>query len=209
MQQFLLTALGNLGQASSVRLLTTYATDSQQPRDVRRGAINALVLMRKEPSAGEAIPELIPLLEDPEPVLRLSATVAIGALATPGDAVALAALTRAYRNNDREMSWNAALALGRIGSDAALPLLKDMLTRRYWESQKVDMPGAERPGEGPRRLTPTQIESYLIVTIDAVAGLHDKSLQPLAQQLKDDPSLQVRDRARKAVQKWSASQATP
>jgi HEAT repeat protein len=206
MQQFLLTALGNLGQAGTIDVLEKYATDQKQPVSVRRHAIGALVLMRGEPAARESIPALIPLMDSPEPVLRIAATVAVGALAPPHDPVAIAALTRAYRSSDREVAWNAALALARLGSDAALPLLQDMLTRRHWETQKVEIPGAARPGEPERRLSPAQVESYLLLSIDAAAALGDPKLKPHIHKLQDDPSLQVRDRARKALQNRSSSQ---
>ncbi len=205
MQQFLLTALGNLGQAGSVRVLVQYATDQKQPPAVRRHAIGALVLMRGEPEARDAAAALIPLMEDPDPVLRIASTVAVGALASPADRAAIDALTRAYRTNDREVGWNAALALARLGSTVPVPLLKDMLTRRYWESQKVEIPGAARPGEPERRLAPAQVESYLLLTIDAVVALADPQVRPNLQRLEDDPSLQVRDRAHKALQNWPAS----
>lgn len=178
MQQFLLGALGDLAQAGSVRLLTTYAADAAQPVPVRRAAIAALVSMRREPAAREALPELASLLDSPDPVVRVTAVVAVGAIASPTHVEAIAALTRAYRSNDREMSWNAALALARLGSRVAQPLLQDMLTRAYWESQRLDVGNPSSQGE--RRLTPTQVENYLLVTVDAAEALHRGAATPPA-----------------------------
>lgn len=208
MQQFMLTALGQIGEPASAPILAAYAADERQPTRVRQHAVSALVLMRDVPAARELYPQLVPLLESSEAALRISGTVAIGALAERGDPEAIAILGRAYRSGDREVMWNAALALARLGSSVALPTLRDMLTRQYWESQRVDLPQRSPNQEAQRGLTPVQVDGYLMVAIDAARQLGDPALRPAIEQLAGDRSPQVSTHARTALRQWEAAMGT-
>ncbi len=209
MQQFLLTALGHLKQPTSVEVLAKYATDEKQPIAVRRHALDGLVLMRELPAARSALPELLPLIDSAESTLRVAGTAAIGALAQPGDSVALSGLTAAYRSNDREVVWNATLALARLRSKVCVPTLKDMLSRGYWESIKLDSATPTKSGQGDLNLTAVQVDGYLMLSIEAAEQSRDPALEPAVEKLTQDRSLQVRDRASKALHQWSSPGTSP
>jgi HEAT repeat protein len=132
--------------------------------------------------------------------MRISAVIAVGALAPQGDPQAIAELTRAYRNEDREVVWNASLALARLGSATSVPMLQDMLTRKYWDGITMDLPTL--PGDAPRPLSAHIRNEYLKVTIDAAAELGDPRLKPAVEALANDPVLQVKDHAHKALERW-------
>lgn len=208
MQQFMLTALGQIGEPASAPIIAAYATDERQPGRVRQHAVGALVLMRDTPAARELYPQLAALLESSDTALRISGTVAIGALAERGDPEAIAILARAYRSGDREVVWNAALGLARLGTSIALPALQDMLTREYWESQRVDLPKRSPDQEAQRGLTPVQVDGYLMVAIDAARQLGDPALRPAVEHLAGDRSPQVSTHARTALLQWDAPTGT-
>lgn len=209
MQQFLLTALGWLREPESVGVVEAFASDESQSLNVRRHAVGALVLMRTLPEARGAYPSLLPLLDSPEPVLRVAGVVAIGVLADRGDAVAIKALSEAYRSDDREVTWNATIALARLGAHLVTPMLTDMLDRSYWEQVELDLPDVPSGQGEPRRLTPTQVEGYLVLTIEAAQTLGDPSLQAPVKALMDDTSSRVRERASQASSAWPSSAPSP
>ncbi len=198
MQRFLLLALGRLRQPESVEVLVAYATDASQPVEVRQDAMSALVLMRDQDAAKNAVQALTPLLESPEPVIRIVATVAIGALATRDDAAVIEALSRASASNDREVVWNATLALARLGSERAVPGLMDMLDRGYWDKIRTKGIG----GAEGQALSAQAKDAYLILAIEAAGALGAGALRPSVEALAKDASLPVQDQARKALEQW-------
>ncbi len=202
LQQFLLTALGKLGQPASTDVLISFAMAEGQPVNVRVHALGGLVRMRHVEAARRRVIELAPLLDAPSADLRLAAVGAIGSLATPGDAQAIDLLADAYRRDDRDVAWNAALFLAKLGSPIAVPQLRDMLSRAYWEQIQTDVPN------DPTRklpLVPERIDHYLKLAIDAAAALGAPELQPAVRDLADDPSFSVRDHAAKAMKGWPAA----
>lgn len=206
MQSFLLQALGQLGQPQSVDLLIEYALDESQPVGVRREGLAALVLMKEVPEARGAWPRVVGLLQSREEVLRIVAAVAIGALAEPRDEAAVRALADAARGDDREVMWNATLALARLGSARAAPGMLDMLDRDYWENIRMDIPSA--PGR-ETRLTPQLIDEYLIVTMDAALSIGGGSLRRSVETLTEDRSLRVRDHAMRTLTRWPTPPTHP
>ena len=201
MQQYLLVALGRLGQPESVPVLVAYATDEAQPVGVRRNALWALGLMKDVPAARQAWPQVASVLDSPEPVLRLVAAATVGTLAERGDEAAVRALRRAYQSGDREVQWTTAIALARLGDASPAALLKDMLSRAYWESVPVTPDPGERP-EAQRRLPPDKVDEYLMDTIEAARNLGTPALRQKVETLMQDASPQVRDRANQALKGW-------
>jgi HEAT repeat protein len=206
MQQFLLQALGRLGQPESVEILIGYALDESQPMGTRRDAITALVLMRSVPDARAAWPLIAPLIESREPVLRVMATLAVGALVDPDNEKAIDVLVDASRSTDREVMWNATLALGRLGRDQAVFGLLDMLDRDYWEKIRVEDQSGNPMDVG---LSPQVIEYYLISAMDAAVRVGDPRLKEAVEKLDDDPSLKVRDHAIKTLERWGSADVEP
>lgn len=206
MQQFLLQALGRLGQPESVRILIGYALDESQPMGTRRDALAALVLMRGVPEAREAWPLLVPLMESPERVLRVVATVAVGALVDADNVNAIDVLARASITSDREVMWNATLALGRLGSERAVLGLLDMLDRGYWEKIRVEDESGTLSDVG---LSPQVIEYHLMSAMDAAVRVGEPRLRESVEKLKEDKSLKVRNHAIQTIEKWGDAGAEP
>ncbi len=206
MQQFLLQALGHLGQPESVSLLLAYALDDSQPTGTRRDAVGALVLMKDVPEAREAWPQIAPLLESPDQVLRVVATVAVGSLATPEEETAIDTLARASLTSDREVMWNATLALGRLGSDKAVLGLLDMLDRDYWEKVRTKDEAGALTNEG---LSAHVIEYYLITAMDAAAPVGESRLREAVEKLREDKSLKVRNHAMTILKEWPDASTEP
>ena len=75
----------------------------------------------------EAMPALLPILEDHHALLRASAANALGKIADPE---AIYPLQRALSDPDPAVKWNAASALGRIADTDTLPLLTPLLQDR-------------------------------------------------------------------------------
>ncbi len=70
-----------------------------------------------------AVPDLQPLLRDPEPVVRAAA---ICALRNCGVEVDPTPLARMLASPDRSLRANAAFVLGEMGDKSAVPMLRDM-----------------------------------------------------------------------------------
>ena len=212
MQQFLLVTVGKLGQPQHAELLLKYALDEKHAVDVRYKAVAALVDMRNTSpeslaAARATWPALATLLDSPHIVLRLASVAAVGALAAPGDKAAIDALTRASLSDNRGVILNATLALARLGRGRAVPPLLEMLDRNHWEKQHMDVPTP--PDQEPPKLSQAFVINYLILSIDAAVKLGDPQLKPAIEKLADDPALQVKDHARKALDAWSGPASQP
>ncbi len=198
--QFVLSALAKTGETEAVGPLVRCLA---APRwQIRREALQALAIMHDNPAVREqAAGRICTILrEDPEPVVRTVAAYALSFVADPGDREVIAALEQACQNGneDREVIWNAALSLARLGSDAARSELLDMLDRTYWESS-VKVRRATGNGqvvENP--VPPYKVEEYLITAIEAVTDLDDPDLRAAVARLEQDSSLRVVDRVLKA-----------
>jgi HEAT repeat protein len=88
-------------------------------RFVRSYSIDCLQRIK----AYSAVPQLLPLLGDPEEIVRKSAAKALGSMGSS----ALPVLLEALGDNKRHMRMGASLALAKIGADA-MPSLKKALT---------------------------------------------------------------------------------
>jgi len=170
----------------------------------------------EEPYGGVAIHELANLhqvrpMTDAIPVIAeaalsstrretlLTACPALSVMAPRQDPLAVKTLKRVYAKHGGEVSWSAALALSRLGSDAAKATLMDLLDRAFWESglryEKRDAQGQAHRYPMP----PEMVEQWLLAAIDVVPGLDDPDLWELVDRLKSDPSLAVRAKAEKTL----------
>jgi HEAT repeat protein len=85
-----------------------------------------------------------------------------------------------------DVRWNAAVALGRRRDPTATPVLLQMLDRAHLTS----VPG----------ITPEQQEAALLEAVTAAGASGDAALRPALESLRQkDPSLKVREAARKAL----------
>jgi HEAT repeat protein len=136
-----------------------------------------------------AMPDLVRLATSTDPGLRKAAVHALGAF--PGEE-SKQALTGALSDAVEDVRWNAAIALARRGDSAATPLLLSLLDRGYLD--KV---------EG---LRPDQREDTMLQAIAVAPALADPSVREALGRLRDsDPSLKVREAARKALEGQTAA----
>ncbi len=189
---FVIQALSRTGAAEAVGPIVAVLGDGD--RGTRREALTALAALREVPETHEALPRLIAALEDVDSVVRTVACVAVSAVADRTDSEAIEALGRVYSDADREVRWNAALGLARLGSDRGKSTLLDMLSRQYWEEDvKFRVAGG---GEYP--LDPNAIVRYLVAAVEASSELEDVDVRSRIRALEEDESPAVKSAVRRA-----------
>jgi HEAT repeat protein len=120
-------------------------------------------------------------------------------LARPSDETVIQLLQKALVAEDREVRWNAALTLARLGNTQARSPLLDMLDRDYWS--KVPVRSQAANGEVVESPMPAAaVEQYLVAAVDAAANLDDVVLRESIAALRDDGSPLVASRARAALE---------
>lgn len=207
---FVMIALGRMGSGSGVAPLT--AALSSRDAQLRMAALRGLVELRDLPETQTAMPAVIVALDDASPDVRLVACAAAGQIAVRGDDRVVRALADKL-HDDREMRWNAALALARLGSPAAKSELQTMLDRAYWEQSRVVYDAESATGVGStapvaapttrveRPFSESQISTIMLAAIDAAVELGDADLMNDVARLRSDASPIVRDRAIKALRR--------
>ncbi|MCG3129337.1 MAG: hypothetical protein FLDDKLPJ_00064 [Phycisphaerae bacterium] len=194
---FFMSALSHTGRPGSIAPLVRCLGAAQW--QTRREALKCLGAAHRTAGAREAAKEVAAALEDENATVRTVAAYVLSFLADPADESVRRRLKDICdaAEEDRELRWNAALTLARLGDDGAVPVLKDMLDRKYWEERAhVRVEGAaaaEQPMSQPR------IEMTLCASVEAAANLTDETVWAMIAELEGDVSLQVRDRVRKAL----------
>ncbi len=206
---FAIAALGATGEPDSIAPLrkALHAEDWQ----TRREALKALGAAHRTAGAEASAAEVASLLEDPEPTVRTVAAFVLTFLASPQDEGVLAQLQRACDrpDEDREVRWNAALTLARLGSPRSKDVLIAMLDRRYWaEGAPVRLEGGggaatEKP------MPPGQVESILRATIEAASKVRDADVRQAIEALGKDESLLVREAVRAAMERMEQKAGNP
>lgn len=195
-RRFLLLALARLGTDSAVDALVANLADASP--ETRQTAVRGLMEMHAVSAARAGVDKLFRLIDDESSAVRLVACLAIGLLAEPHDAAAIAALRGALASSDRELRWNAATALARLGDSGGKAELLAMLDRGYWEQTRVTY--ADDAGRHiDRPFEPAEVSNYLVVAIDAAARLPDAELHRGIERLVQDRSAQVSAAARAAL----------
>lgn len=184
-RRYLALALGRLGDRDAVpALLEAVRDEGGQGRppdpETRVYALWALGAIGDQ----AALPELAARARDQDAGLRKTAVHALGAFA--GEE-ATAALLAALEDATEDVRWNAALALARRGERAAAPVLLQMIDRSHLEA----VPGS----------TAEQRDQVILEAVAAAASLPLPELRdPLRHLRASDPSLKVREAARKALE---------
>ncbi len=189
--QFLMMALGRLGDARAIDVLAGQLSASGA--GIRRVAAQALADLRHVDGVDRVVPDLTRLVGDPDQAVRMVACNVLGQVARANDVEAVAALAAAL-TDDREVQWNAALALGHLGSEKAAIHLASMLERSFWEGVGGKYETAEGSRERPP--APTAVRMYLIAAMRSASCLDDDRLNALIACLREDEDLQVRQAAR-------------
>jgi hypothetical protein len=170
---------------------------------VRNAAVLGLAFMSGRPEARAALPSLVRILGDTSDDLdvRMSASAAIGQLATPQDTVALEALRTAKNRTDKkeevELVWSGAIALAQLNqTDAEGEVLK-LLSRA--ELDQVDYFDRETDPKNPRfrKLSEPEKERILINAMIGGVRLQSPEVQAQIRKVADaDSSARVREAGR-------------
>jgi HEAT repeat protein len=135
------------------------------------------------------VPKLEPLFASSDAGIRKIVVYALGAL--PGDRQ-IGTLRAALEDPAADVRWNAAVALARHGNHDGVPVLRQMLDRKFVESA-VSRSVRQDEDQDP-------VADVMISGLRAAASLKDDSLKPSVLALsRDDRSLRVREAALEAL----------
>ncbi len=185
-RRYLALALGRLRDARAAPSLLGYLGRVRRGEDADSDSETHIYAVWALGAIGDeaAIPELVALTAHEDPGLRKTAVHGLGVFRSEE---ATAALREALGDPVDDVRWNAAAALARRGDTAALPVLEQMLDREQ----------LARDGG----VTPNQSEEIILQAVAAAAFLSDASLEARLTELgDDDPSLKVRDAARRSLE---------
>ncbi len=162
-------------------------------------ALQGLARLREQPEVAQAAERIGRAVLDPDPTVQTVACWVMALIAQPGDTAVIEKLKTACLSEHREVQWNAALSLARLGSDAGAGLLLDMLDRNYWAKEvRVQLPGADgAPREVP--MPGATVDEYLMAAIDAAGGLSHTEVRAAIAALESDSSVRVAGRAREVL----------
>jgi len=185
----LITAMGILQDAESSDLLLELARKDED-LELRAVALDALGAL-KDPAT---LPELVKLLDDPNPLVRKYAAFNAGAVAgKAGDRGVVEPLRRLLGDPSPDVGWNAAFALAYFLEDASgTDTLRKMLDRKY-------LAETIPPADPQRELLSARA---MITACNAVAKLRDRSFLPRLRELIDparERDADVRFIANKAI----------
>lgn len=90
--------------------------------------------------AAQALDQTAVFLKSPDQDLRQMAAYVVGSFQEPRAAVLLHPL---LNDGSRDVCWNAALGLARLGDQAAYPVVIQMLDRRFLEQENIPEPAVE------------------------------------------------------------------
>ena len=148
--------------------------------DVQINLIWALGVKR----AREAVDQILPFLQSEQESLKTVAAYVLGVLA---DKKSIPELERLLSDEPRDVRWNAALSLARLGSDAGFDILFKMLDRKTLTSYE--------------QMSYPKIEEVMVNAVKGVALLkRPESLPILANLSNNDKSLRVRQAAMEALE---------
>lgn len=196
---YLLTALGQLGQSDGLAVIEQWLT-APEPLS-RLGAIRGLLSWPDIGVASALTPKLLPMLGD-EPAVAAEAAAAIGQLAGAGDDAAIEALRRAMNvagSERREVQWNAAVALARLGDEVGSGFVADTLLDR---AALARLPADGAAGAAGQGMSVAAQDRLMLAVLAAAADIADPRVRARVKAIaSDDPSPVVR---RAAVQLRSA-----
>jgi HEAT repeat protein len=192
-QYFLLMALAHLEAASAVPPVLEFL-EAPHPA-ARIAGLRALAQMHRVPEARQAVSKVLPLLEDGHAEVEIVACAALAALGEQGDPRVIRALEWKM-GSDREVRWNAAMAMAHLGSAGGKLVLMNMLDRAYWEGIQLDYQEGNQRVQ--RQYTDVEVSNCLSAAIEAAGHLDDDDLADLIRGLCQDESHVVRESARAA-----------
>lgn len=139
-------ALGDVtsaSPASRTRILETARATSDE--NLKARSIHALGGLRE----ASAVPFLVENLEGSAPEVQRESVIALGRVGR-ASAPAVGRFPKVYESGDEALRQHVAIALGSIGTDEALSLLKQLLTIEKSDKVKTSLGGAIRALESRR-----------------------------------------------------------
>ena len=181
-RRYLALSMGRLGDPRVVPALRKVLQDEEAGRDAETLIYSIWALgVLGDPTAE---PDLLRLAQSDDAGIRKTAVHSLGAFPS---AHARSALVKAVGDPAADVRWNAAVALGHRRDPAGTPVLLQMLDR----ASLASVPG----------ITPDQQEAALLEAVAAAGASGDPALRPALESLREkDPSLKVREAARKALE---------
>lgn len=212
MQIYLLIALGRLGQDDGLEAIIQRFNARESK--TREGAIYGVAAWADDQSrleqARRAVPGLTKLLADEVAVVRMQAAATLGTIAQPGDEAVTDALWEAAAGatgEDREVYWNAAVALARLGDPRGSQIVATLLLDRQALSQLTDT--EQRGGRTGAMLSGRSQDQIILNTLKAAVTMTDPIVWDKIKALaEDDPSPAIRNAAKKLVLQRNKDQST-
>ncbi len=214
LQAYLLLALGELSQPGALEQITKGLT-SRHPT-VRQAAVRGLLSWNDPQAAAAALPEVLKLLKDESVETAATAAAAAGQLGRAtrqqgGDlAPVLAALHEALGNPimaRREVAWNAAIALARLGDPLGERFVAEVLLDRTALSQlaaRDSGPGVEQ------KLAPAMQDRLILSTLSAAGDMTSGDIWAKIKDLSQrDASTAVQSAARQLLLARDAQTGKP
>ena len=204
LQLYLLMAIGQLGQPGGLDVITARLQSDRSK--VREGAIAGILAWPDVTQAKVALPTLTKLLADDSPMVREKAAAAVGALASPGDPTVIAALHQAMTFSgtgassdvsDREVAWNAAVALARLGDPVGSQFVARVLLDRR---ALAAMPADDSSSDAQQPMSPAIQDRVILDTLAVAPGMTDPVVWDKIQEIADkDPNRAVQAAARQVL----------
>lgn len=178
-RSYMALALSKFSEPEVIPALVA-SLEKEEDTDVQLHLLWALGVKR----AGEVYDQILPFLAKEQAELRKTAAYILGVL---GDVRAVDPLTPLLEDPVRDVRWNAALALARLGNDAGYQVLLKMLDRNILVAY-----------EG---ISNDAAEAIMMNAAKGVALLRkEESLAVLHQVAEHDPNLKVRQAAIEAIE---------
>ena len=177
-KRYLALVLGRLGDPAAIPSLERSARDPDPL--VRLYSVWALGMLGDR----AAVPMIVGESESDDPGARKMAAYVLGKL---GDRRAVPRLTAMTADHAADVRWNAAIALAELHDSSGKEVLHSMLDRASLARQADTL----RPAQAEEALVSAILAEQMIGDRDAAA--------PLEALARSDPSLKVRDAARRAV----------
>ncbi len=192
--EYLIRALGKTKRSQAIEPLLKVMQAGREP--FLTVAIQQFGDLRVVPQSQSAIDPIVLILRSgARPEALISACTVLSLLSSPDNAEVIDELVDVYHRFDGDVSWSAALALARLGSDKGKSSLMDLLDRDFWEADDR-LVITDKSGNVHRYPMPSdRIETYLVATMEAVSNLSDLDLWEMVDKLKSDPSPKVSQHA--------------
>ena len=195
LRQFLVIALARLNEPTAIEPIANLL--DEEDADLRRIALQGLAEMHEVDGVQSRLPAIYGLLEPDQPTeVRMVAALTVSAVADRFDEASIKQIAR-MSADDVEVRLAKATALANLGSTASRLTLLNMLDRTFWKGIQIDV------GQGSgatRQLSDREIVQRICGIAPVAAKLQLPEVTKVLDQLAtDDPSVQVREAVRQAL----------